>query len=65
MKLAVICCLLMFVWPVVLLICGGHYFRNCRIYLVFPVITCFIILPAAEPYSQNAVLSASEAGRGS
>jgi hypothetical protein len=65
MKLAVICCLLMFVWPVVLLIFGGHYFWNSRIYLVFPVIICFIILLAAELYWQNAVLSASQAQRGS
>jgi hypothetical protein len=56
-KLAVSCCVLMFVWPVILLIFGGHYFWNSRIYLVFPVIVCFIAVLAAELYSQNAVLS--------
>jgi hypothetical protein len=58
-KLVVLCCVLMFVWPVVLLIFGGHYFWNSRIYLVFPVIICFISVLAAELYSQNAVLPAS------
>jgi Glycosyltransferase family 87 len=57
--LAGLCCVLMFVWPVVLLIFGGHYFWNSRIYLVFPVIVCLIALLAAELYSQSAVLSAS------
>ena len=32
-KLAVSCCVQMFVWPVILLIFGGHYFWNSRIYL--------------------------------
>jgi hypothetical protein len=32
-KLAVSCCVLMFVWPVILLIFGGHYLWNSRIYL--------------------------------
>jgi hypothetical protein len=58
-KLAALCCVLMFVWPVVLLIFGGHYFWNSRIYLVFPVIICFILALAAELYSQSATLSAS------
>jgi hypothetical protein len=59
--LVVLCCVLMFVWPVVLLIFGGHYFWNSRIYLVFPVIICFISVLAAELYSQNVVLPASAA----
>jgi hypothetical protein len=58
-KLLVVCCALMFVWPAVLLAFGGHYFCNSRIYLVFPVIICFISLLAAELFSQNAALSAS------
>lgn len=58
-KLAVLCSVLMFVWPVVLLIFGGHYFWNSRIYLVFPVIIGFIAVLAAELYSQDAVLAAS------
>ncbi|HXM22750.1 MAG TPA: glycosyltransferase family 87 protein [Terriglobales bacterium] len=60
-KLVIVCCVLMFVWPVVLLIFGGHYFWNSRIYLVFPVIICFICVLAAELYSQNAVLPAPAA----
>jgi hypothetical protein len=54
-KLAASCCVLMFVWPIVLLIFGGHYFWNSRIYLVFPVIVCFIAVLAAELHSQDAV----------
>ena len=57
-KLAVLCCVLMFIWPVVLLIFGGHYFWNSRIYLVFPVILGFIAVVAAELYSQSAALPA-------
>jgi hypothetical protein len=64
-KLVVLCSALMFVWPVVLLIFGGHYFWNSRIYLVFPVIVCFISLLAAELYSQNAALQASAVQPGS
>jgi uncharacterized membrane protein YjdF len=64
-KLAALCCVLMFVWPVVLLIFGGHYFWNSRIYLVFPVIICFILALAAELYSQSATLSASAVQLGS
>jgi len=55
----------MFVWPVVLLIFGGHYFWNSRIYLVFPVIICFIGVLAAELYSQSITLSASTVQLGS
>jgi hypothetical protein len=55
-RLLVLCSALMFVWPVVLLMFGGHYFWNSRIYLVFPVIVCFIALLAAELYSQIAAL---------
>ena len=58
-NLAMLCCVLLFVWPVVLLAFGGHYFWNSRIYLVFPVIICFIAVLAAELYSQNALLPAS------
>jgi hypothetical protein len=52
-KLAVSCSVLMFVCPIVLLIFGGHYFWNSRIYLVFPVIVCFIAVLATELYAQN------------
>lgn len=52
-RLIVLCCGLLFVWPVILLIFGGHYFWNSRIYLVFPVIICFIVLLAAELYAQR------------
>jgi hypothetical protein len=64
-KLLVLCGALMFVWPVVLLTFGGHYFWNSRIYLVFPVIVCFIALLAAELYSQSATLQASVVQTGS
>jgi hypothetical protein len=57
-KLAALCCVLLFVWPVVLLIFGGHYFWNSRIYLVFPVIICFIVVLAAELYLRSATLPA-------
>lgn len=58
-KLAALCCVLLFVWPVVLLIFGGHYFWNSRIYLVFPVIVCFIVVLASELYSRSARLPAT------
>jgi hypothetical protein len=58
-KLLVLCSVLMFVWPVVLLIFGGHYFWNSRIYLVFPIIIGLIALLAAELYCQNAALLAA------
>jgi hypothetical protein len=64
-KLLVLCGALMFVWPVVLLTFGGHYFWNSRIYLVFPVIVCFIALLAAELYSQSATLKTSVVQTGS
>jgi hypothetical protein len=57
-KLVVLCCVLMFIWPAVLLIFGGHYFWNSRIYLVFPVILIFIVVLAVELYSQSAILPA-------
>jgi|SRR5580704_18216389 hypothetical protein len=59
--LIVVCSVLIFVWPVVLLIFGGHYFWNSRIYLVFPLILCFIAILAAELFSQNATLVVSPA----
>ncbi|HXR18197.1 MAG TPA: glycosyltransferase family 87 protein [Terriglobales bacterium] len=41
-KLICACCVLMLVWPFLLLVLGGHYWWNSRIYLVFPVIVLFI-----------------------
>lgn len=43
-RLVTFCCLSMFVWPLVLLAVGGHYWWNSRIYLVFPLILLFVIL---------------------
>lgn len=49
--LILLCCGLLFVWPVLLLIFGGHYFWNSRIYLVFPVILLLIITLTFELHS--------------
>lgn len=50
-KLIGLCSVLMFLWPFLLLVLGGHYWWNSRIYLVFPVIVCFAVALAAELYS--------------
>jgi hypothetical protein len=52
-KLICLCCLLMFVGPFLLLIFGGHYWWNSRIYLVFPVIVLFSLALASELYFQK------------
>ena len=50
-KLVAASCVLLFVWPAVLVLCGGHYFWNSRIYLVFPVILLFVGTLAAQLWS--------------
>jgi hypothetical protein len=35
-------CLAMFLWPFLLLLLGGHFWWNSRIYLVFPLLVLFI-----------------------
>jgi hypothetical protein len=47
-KLICLCCVLMFLWPFLLLVLGGHYWWNSRIYLVFPLIVLFIGALAGE-----------------
>lgn len=47
-KLILWCCVLMLLWPFLLLALGGHYWWNSRIYLVFPVIVCFAVALAIE-----------------
>ena len=42
------CCVLMFVWPVLLLVVGAHYWWNSRIYLTFPLIVLFLAAVASE-----------------
>lgn len=49
-KLIGLCCGLIFLWPFLLLLLGGHYWWNSRIYLVFPLIVCFAIALFAEQY---------------
>ena len=41
-KLIAFCCVALFVWPLLLLVLGGHYWWNSRIYLTFPVLLLFI-----------------------
>jgi len=55
-KLIVSSCVLLFVWPVLLLAFGGHYFWNSRIYLVFPVILLFIATLVVELYPRRQLL---------
>jgi arabinofuranan 3-O-arabinosyltransferase len=52
-KLICLCCVLMLLWPFVLLALGGHYWWNSRIYLVFPVIVLFIGALATELLSSQ------------
>lgn len=40
-KLLALSCLAMFLWPFALLVLGGHYWWNSRIYWVFPLIALF------------------------
>ncbi|MGO9124598.1 MAG: glycosyltransferase family 87 protein [Terriglobales bacterium] len=47
-KLLLLCCLALFVWPFVLLLFGGHYWWNSRIYLMFPLLVLFILALFAE-----------------
>ena len=42
-KLIAACCAALFVWPLLLLVLGGHYWWNSRIYLTFPVLLLFIV----------------------
>jgi hypothetical protein len=41
-KILFLCCLAIFFWPFLLLLFGGHYWWNSRIYLVFPLLVFFI-----------------------
>jgi hypothetical protein len=52
-KLICLCCVLMFVGPFLLLVFGGHYWWNSRIYLVFPMIVLFSVALASELYFQK------------
>jgi len=47
-KLIVFSCVSLFLCPVILMIVGGHYWWNSRIYLMFPVIVLFIVALMAE-----------------
>lgn len=42
-KLIAVCCVALFVLPLLLLVLGGHYWWNSRIYLTFPVLLLFIV----------------------
>jgi hypothetical protein len=46
--ITLICCGLLFVGPIILLISGGHYWWNSRIYLMFPVIFGFVAVMATS-----------------
>jgi alpha-1,2-mannosyltransferase len=52
-RLMIACCVLLFLWPVILLAFGGHYFWNSHIYLVFPVILLFIATLMVELYPRK------------
>ncbi len=49
-KLMALCCVSFFVWPLLLLVLGGHYWWNSRIYLTFPVLLLFIVSLVFEIY---------------
>jgi len=47
-KVLLFCCVAMFVLPYLLVLLGGHYWWNSRIFLVFPLLVVFILALAAE-----------------
>jgi hypothetical protein len=47
-RLMVLCCAALFLVPYVLLILGGHYWWNSRIYLLFPLLLVFVGCLALE-----------------
>jgi hypothetical protein len=49
-RLIGLCCVALFVWPLLLLALGGHYWWNSRIYLTFPVLVLFIVGLGFELY---------------
>jgi len=52
--LVALACASLFVWPVLLLALGEHYWWNSRIYLVFPVIVFFVVaLTAALHFGEE------------
>ena len=53
-KLIAFCCVSLFVWPLLLLVLGGHYWWNSRIYLTFPVILLFIVSLGLELHISGA-----------
>jgi Glycosyltransferase family 87 len=59
-------CASLFLWPVSLLVFGGHYWWNSRIYLVFPVIVFLIAALTVElhfgKYDENSLSSPSPLG---
>jgi alpha-1,2-mannosyltransferase len=59
-KLIAFGCALMFLGPFLLLILGGHYWWNSRIYLVFPLVVLFIGALAAELYSRAAAKAVAD-----
>ncbi len=46
--LIAVACASQFVWPVLLVALGGHYWWNSRIYMVFPVIVFLIVVLTVE-----------------
>jgi hypothetical protein len=59
-KLIGFCCVSFFVWPLLLLALGGHYWWNSRIYLTFPVLLLFIVSLGFELYTSGARVALPE-----
>jgi hypothetical protein len=60
-KLIAASCALLFVEPVFLMVVGGHYWWNSRIYLMFPVIVFFLGALVFQLYCERVGLSSSAA----
>jgi hypothetical protein len=60
-KLIAASCVLLFVEPVFLMVMGGHYWWNSRIYLMFPVIVFFLGALVFQLYCERVGLSSSAA----
>jgi hypothetical protein len=57
-------CGFVFIWPLALLLMGGHYWWNSRIYLMFPVILAFALILSAELYAtRRRMLNRSDRGQ--
>jgi len=61
-NLMAVCCVSMFVWPLLLVVLGGHYWWNSRIYLTFPVLLLLIVVLGLELHISGGRVAGSVPG---